>query len=374
MPSPLVSVIIPVFNGVNYLCEAIDSVLSQTYPKIELVIVDDGSTDATWDIIQRYGLKVSGYHKENGGVASALNLGISKAHGDYIGWLSHDDVFLPEKIENQVNYFLVHPEFDACYTDFVVMDKLGKMIHTHHTPWYPGSDIPRQFLRNMYINGSTTLINKSVFMVTGMFDEKLAFTQDMDMWVRISEKFEFGHLPEVLLKSRSHPEQGSWNFEIQISEDRSFFTNMFQKLGPSGVFPELTCKMDKSYQMALGLEKMGDETWKYRHWYSFALEQYRKSYGISPSIRIWAKSNLAIIAVALLGDENDYLFMVKRARFLLSSGDRITARKLCAVMFQKYPLRLDAVLIWIGTFISPRVQKSLVKLKRLLLNSSIKIV
>jgi glycosyltransferase involved in cell wall biosynthesis len=371
MSNPPVSVIIPVFNGTNYLREAIDSVLAQTYSNIELVVVDDGSVDSTWDIIESYGSRVRGFHKENGGVGSALNWGISNAQGEYIAWLSHDDIFLPTKIACQVNYLLMHPEYDACYTDFVVMDVQGKLIHTYHLPWYPRQDIPRQFLRNMYINGSTTLINKHLFELAGGFNEQRAFTQDMDMWIRISEYSGFGHIPQVLLKSRSHPEQGSWNFEIQIGEEKSFFAEMFQNLSPLRIFPELSSKKGITLQTALGLEKLGDETWKYRHWYSFAQQQYQQSYWMNASLRTKVKSTLAKIVVALLGSENDSLLLVRRARFVLGQGDRQTARKLSAAMLKKHPVRLDAILIWIGSFISPRIQQYLRMIKRSLLNSLI---
>lgn len=95
---PVVSVIIPVYNGAKYLMEAIDSVLSQTFTDFELLVVDDGSTDETWGLIQSYGSRVRGFRKLNGGVASALNLGIRESRGKWIAWLSHDDAFLPKKL------------------------------------------------------------------------------------------------------------------------------------------------------------------------------------------------------------------------------------------------------------------------------------
>ena len=101
---PKISVIIPVYNGQNYLREAIDSVFTQTYKNYEMIVVDDGSTDKTWEMIQSYGSHLYGIQKENGGVASALNCGIRHASGEYIAWLSHDDLFLPNKLERQVDY------------------------------------------------------------------------------------------------------------------------------------------------------------------------------------------------------------------------------------------------------------------------------
>ena len=102
---PLVSIVIPVFRGEPYLREAIDSCLSQTYPNIEIIVVNDGSDDdgRTDAIARSYGDKIRYYAKENGGVSSALNFGISQMRGEWFSWLSHDDVFLPDKTEKQVS-------------------------------------------------------------------------------------------------------------------------------------------------------------------------------------------------------------------------------------------------------------------------------
>jgi glycosyltransferase involved in cell wall biosynthesis len=94
---PKVSIIIPVYNGEDFLSQAINSVLAQTYQNIEVIVVDDGSTDGTRQIIESYGKKIIAIHKSNGGVASALNVGIQHATGEYIAWLSHDDIFYRKK-------------------------------------------------------------------------------------------------------------------------------------------------------------------------------------------------------------------------------------------------------------------------------------
>lgn len=101
--SPLVSIVIPVYNGADYLGEAIDSALMQTYGNIEVIVVNDGSNDETDAIARSYGDKIRYYSKKNGGVATALNLGIENMRGEYFSWLSHDDIYMPEKIELQIN-------------------------------------------------------------------------------------------------------------------------------------------------------------------------------------------------------------------------------------------------------------------------------
>ena len=107
--NPLVSIIIPVYNGGNYLAEAIDSALAQTYKNLEIIVVNDGSCDngKTEEIALSYGDKIRYFRKENGGSSSALNYGIKQMNGEWFSWLSHDDLYYPEKIEKQVNYIKV---------------------------------------------------------------------------------------------------------------------------------------------------------------------------------------------------------------------------------------------------------------------------
>ena len=104
--NPKVSIVIPVYNGSDYLKEAIESALAQTYKNIEIIVVNDGSNDNgnTQRIALSYGNEIRYYYKENGGTATALNFGIEKMQGEYFSWLSHDDVYYPEKISTQIEY------------------------------------------------------------------------------------------------------------------------------------------------------------------------------------------------------------------------------------------------------------------------------
>ena len=108
----MVSIIIPVYNGANYMREAIDSALKQTYDNIEVIVINDGSEDEgeTEKIAFSYGDKIRYYSKSNGGVATALNLGIEKMKGDYFSWLSHDDMYMPEKISNEIEQLQTLPD------------------------------------------------------------------------------------------------------------------------------------------------------------------------------------------------------------------------------------------------------------------------
>ena len=351
------SVIIPVYNGTNYLAEAVESVFAQTYPHIELIVVDDGSTDETWSLIQSYGARLTGLKKLNGGVASALNLGIQNAAGKYIAWLSHDDIFLPDKIERQVAYLQSCPQFQGCYTDFWVTDAQGDVLRLECTPWYPRQQAVRALFGHMFINGSTTLIEKQCFEMTGLFEERFRHTQDVDLWMRFLEQFEFGRLAEPLLKSRSHPAQDSWKHQLQLTEEQSVYLQAFERL----LFAQQAAD-----QTASEYEWLGDTMLRSRKWYQFARQQYQKSSSLLPGPRnpaFW--KNLAAAAlVALVGRETVEMVGVKMGRYFLNQGDSAQARGLFAQVWRARPLRIDALAWWLFSWLDARTWLKLRQVKQ----------
>ena len=216
--NPLVSIIIPVFNGSNFLSEAIDSALAQTYQNIEIIVVNDGSTDngKTEQIILSYGDKIKYIKKKNGGVSSALNVGISEMKGEYFSWLSHDDKYTPQKIENQVKMLAQYPERPLiAYCACVQIDKDSNIITWRNL------DLPLQEsklnawrdvlliqLRKGTLNGCALLIHKSIFENCGYFDERLRFNQDAFMWYKIFIKgYGLLYSKYVGVQSRVHEQQ-----------------------------------------------------------------------------------------------------------------------------------------------------------------------
>lgn len=279
---PKVSVIIPVFNGTNYLGEAIDSVLSQTYKNYEIIVVDDGSTDETWAVIQSYGSSVRGIHKENGGVASALNYGIRKATGDYIAWLSHDDLFLPEKLQRQVTFLREFKQFKACYTDYYEIDAHGDIVREIETPWYPREQaIPMLFAR-VYVNGSTMMIERTCFDRMGLFSERWRYTQDTEMWLRMLRQFEIGRVGEKLGKLRVHPSQGSCGIESHNTEAQVMYIEIFEKLLREGVFTEFREFPNNPQVFAMAYTWFADTMAIHHGWFDFADEQYAHAIALYP--------------------------------------------------------------------------------------------
>jgi len=295
--SPAVSVIIPVYNGANYLREAIDSVLAQTFTDYELLVIDDGSTDGTWEIIQSYGTRLRGFRKPNGGVASALNLGIQEARGEWIAWLSHDDVFLPNKLERQVKFLRQSPQFKACYTSFYVIDVNGNIIREYNAAWYPREQAARMLFRTTYINGSSMLIERSCFDKVGLFNETLRHTQDVEMWFRMAQHFEIGRIPEKLLQWRTHPAQGSRNYQVQIAEEQAMFRQVYNELGIAGIFPELAESANDQQIIAWGHEWLGDTMLTHHgwRWYAFVQEEYQQAIAVWPSWRNRARLKRVLV-------------------------------------------------------------------------------
>ncbi len=214
--NPLVSIVIPVYNGSNYLKEAIDSALAQTYSNIEIIVVNDGSIDAgkTEEIALSYGDRIRYFKKENGGVATALNLGIETMRGEYFSWLSHDDIYMPEKIEKQLE-LLSKIDDDGIYivsSNYLVINEKNELINCKTMSSYFEKSIKLYLAFNFDttgVHGCSLLIPKKLFDICGGFDKNLKCTQDYDMWYKMSKYAKFLRVHDFLVKSRAHDEQDS---------------------------------------------------------------------------------------------------------------------------------------------------------------------
>ena len=212
---PLVSIVIPVYNGSNYLAEAVESALNQTYENCEILVINDGSNDdgATEGIAKSYGNKIRYYEKENGGVASALNLGIREMKGEYFSWLSHDDIYYPDKVKKEVEAILASGDVTTLVQAEYEFYHMGSKTYTptDFHKYYDVKEITNSFFSVMQLqfHACSALIHKSHFERVGMFDESLRAIQDIDMWFRIFRGQKSLFLPEVLHIVREHGEAGS---------------------------------------------------------------------------------------------------------------------------------------------------------------------
>ena len=215
---PKVSLIIPVYNQERYIQESVESALKQDYEPLEVIVVDDGSTDRTSRILKRFGQRIRYIPQENRGAAAALNRGVQLAQGSFVGWLSGDDLYLPGKITAQVHEFQAEPSLGLVYTDWVMIDAGGREIRTVCAPCPSAERFARELLKSNFINGSSVLIRKECLARVGYFDETLVADVDGDMWFKLLKYgHRFGHVARPLLKYRRHPSNLSHNYRLMQS-------------------------------------------------------------------------------------------------------------------------------------------------------------
>ncbi len=212
MPSPKVTIAMPVYNGGGYFRLALESALAQRYDNCEIVVVNDGSTDGgeTEAMARDYGERVRYIRQENRGVAGAMNTAVANMTGDYFAWLSHDDLHLPHKTQAQIDYLARLGRRDAIlFSDYDLIGPDGHKISSVRLPRERISQSPMLPLLNGMINGCTLLIPAWIIRHYGPFDERLRYVQDYELWNKILGQHEFFHQPEILVEYRIHPDQGT---------------------------------------------------------------------------------------------------------------------------------------------------------------------
>ena len=203
-----ISVVIPAYNAEKHIARAIDSVLAQTRPADEVIVVDDGSTDATAEVVRSYGDKVIFLQQENAGVSVARNAAIEAATGDWIAFLDADDEWLPEKLMLQTEHLAKHPDLKWSFTNISWdKEKRGAVKPTHpihrlntilaDTEYF--EDYLDAYTQGFFASTITLMIHRSVFDSVGVFEPGMKRAQDTDLWFRIAYQYpKIGYLPEPL--------------------------------------------------------------------------------------------------------------------------------------------------------------------------------
>jgi glycosyltransferase involved in cell wall biosynthesis len=207
MTLPLVSVIIPTFNRASLVREAIASVLAQTYPRIELIVVDDGSNDDTPAVIETFHTALTLLRQPHMGVSSARNRGVAASHGELVAFLDSDDLWLPHKVTAQVAVFQEHPQTQACYTDEIWIRRgvrvNQRLIHQKYDGW-----IFLPSLARCIISPSSIMLRRSLWNQLGGFDERFPACEDYDLWLRLALVAPVHFLPErLIVKHGGHSDQ-----------------------------------------------------------------------------------------------------------------------------------------------------------------------
>ncbi|HEY0966790.1 MAG TPA: glycosyltransferase [Opitutaceae bacterium] len=249
---PKVSLIMPAFirDAVNlaYFAEALASARAQTYPNIEILIVNDGSpfTEPLEQLVTAQGGAVRYVKKANGGVASALNVALKEMTGDYFTWLSHDDLYLPDKVAAQMERMARVPADTILYCDVEHIDSHGGHQFFEYTPDVPAGTCRVFFAQYGAFNANAHLIPRHCFDRVGGFDESLRTTQDNHMWYRLSAHFEFRRVPQVLMKYRNHPTQDSRS-PIHVKECNELYTYFLEHLDRNDIVRSATVSPARYY-------------------------------------------------------------------------------------------------------------------------------
>jgi glycosyltransferase involved in cell wall biosynthesis len=234
---PLVSIVIPVYNGANFLEQAIKSALAQTYGNIEVVVVNDGSTDggATEKVARAFGDRIRYFSKSNGGCASALNVAIREARGSYISWLSHDDLYVEEKIEKQIEFLALQSDAGSCivygdYSPFSGPKPLARRPSSAMPATLPENF--RFFLTTQNIlHGCSLIIPKLALERHGLFDETLKTVLDFDLWFKLATTERFLYLPGIVVYARAHADQDTnRKREIHMKEANELLARFVEEL------------------------------------------------------------------------------------------------------------------------------------------------
>lgn len=217
------------------MANAIDSALNQTYENIEIIVINDGSRDngATEAIIESYLPQIRSFTKLNGGVASALNQGIREASGAFISWLSHDDEYLPGKVQSQIDVLAERGMEGIAYSGYHLINPKSKITGTIN----PAELMPQEKLDDslyplikMVIHGCSLLIPREAFLKVGMFDETLVHTQDYALWFEIFRAYGLVYDPNILTLSRVHKNQSSRTIQGQVGEGDALWIGILSKL------------------------------------------------------------------------------------------------------------------------------------------------
>lgn len=257
---PLVSVIIPAYNSEKTLLQTVDSVLNQTYQNLELIVINDGSTDNTLaqlETVEDSRLKVFSY--QNGGLATARNRGIERASGDYLTFIDADDLWTPEKVEQQVDALQKQPDAGVAYSWTRAMDSTGTLFYDGNSESYTG-DVYAPLLRcNFITSGSNVMITKAAIATSGIFDSTLRYCEDWDYYLRLARTWPFVVVPRYQILYRQTAGSLSTNVANMEAAYETVCDRAFKNVSPTiqALRPECLAHV-KQYLAQLALKNACD--------------------------------------------------------------------------------------------------------------------
>lgn len=236
---PEVSVIIPAYNGEKYLAEAINSVITQEGVACEIIVVDDGSSDATEDVARAYGEKLKYFKKSNGGVASARNYGIRRAQGTYVALLDQDDRFLPGKLAQQLALMSAQPDAVACHSNMRMISAEGLPLAASHLGHDadnlpPSGAVFARLFQGNFIFACTAFFRRDVAIAVGLFREDIWGADDYNLWLRLARNGQILYMNAVLSEYRWHSDNASHD-QFKMAVARLLARERLMRFLPSGI-------------------------------------------------------------------------------------------------------------------------------------------
>jgi glycosyltransferase involved in cell wall biosynthesis len=226
---PLVSVVIPAYNAAAFIKTSVESVLRQTFRDFELIVVDDGSKDATLDMLAPYGDRIHRLRQANAGVSRARNQGVARARGRWVAFLDADDVWKPTKLARQIEELHRRPECGACYTAILVADEqLTPLLEQRSERG--GLERADLLVKGNLVTGSASSVacDKELLIRVGGFDEGLSLCADWDMWLRLASTTRFAYVDEPLVLYRRSPGSMSSNPTVLERDTLRLLEKAFQ--------------------------------------------------------------------------------------------------------------------------------------------------
>lgn len=313
---PLVSVIMPAYNARPYIAEAINSVLEQDYPHVELIVIDDGSRDGTAECAESFGERVKVIRQANAGVATARNKGLAEARGELIAFLDADDVWLPGKLKAQVEYLHAHPETGVVYGVFSrwhakpdgsfdpppspeVSDPQNSLI-AEHSGW-----IYTKLLFDNIVHIITAMVRREVVEKLTGFDQSLPTGEDYDFWLRMSRHFRADKLNRVLAYYRIHATSITKVPRAENNEYRALkkMLDQYGLVGPDGASVTQRQMNDRLYQLCF--------SHGYFHYWGGDLSCAKSFFKLAMNYKIYSPKAYAYFILSICG-KSFKLFVINR--------------------------------------------------------------